>query len=548
MSTKCQKCQQNFLVRPQDSDFHNRVDCPPPTICPLCRFQRRSAFRNERKLYRRKCDLTSKSIVSFIHPEKPFKVYDLKEWWGDNWNAMEYGRDFDFNRPFFDQFKELHDIVPRISMTVSHCENCDYAPYSVYARNCYICISCIHSEDLEYCYQTNTSRDCFDCSLCKGAELCYECLYCINLFNCSFCQCCENSHEIYFCQDCRSCENCIGCKNLIGKKYHIFNKPVSKEEFEALRLDLQDYQKRTDFAKRAKEFFLTQPQRAYYFINCENCTGDHLTNSKNSYYCFDANELEDCAYTFIAPGTTKDSQDIQYCQGAELVYDSLSAVNNYNSRFVRHSWDCKHVSYVDECFYSQNLFGCIGLKKKEFCVLNKQYSREEYEKLLPQIIEHMKKTKEWGEFFPVHISPYGYNETLANSYFPLTKDQAISQGFNWSDYEQPLPEVAKIVSATQVPSTIDLVPDEILNWAIKCEVIQKPFRISAQELKFYRRQKLPLPRKHPDERYKERMAMQSQRRLYNSNCQKCGAAMKTSYSLTSPEILYCEKCYLESVS
>lgn len=547
MLTKCQKCQQNFEIRSEDSDFHNRVGSPSPTLCPLCRFQRRSAFRNERKLYRRKCDLTRKSIVSFIHPEKPYKVYDLKEWWGDGWNALEYGRNFDFNRPFFDQFKELHDVVPRISMTVSHCENCDYAPYSVYSRNCYMCISCCYSEDLEYCYQTNKSQDCFDCSLCKGAELCYECLYCTNVFNCSFCQCCENSHEIYFCQDCRSCENCIGCKNLIGKKYHIFNKQTTKEEFEALKLDLQDYQKRTNFAKKSKEFFVTQPQRAYYFINCENCTGDHLTNSKNSYYCFDANELEDCAYTFIAPGTTKDSQDIQYCQGAELVYDSLSAVNNYNSRFVLHSWDCKHVDYVDECFYSQYLFGCIGLKKKEYCILNKQYSREKYEKLLPRIIEHLKKTNEWGQFFPVHISPYGYNETLANSYFPLSKEQAISQGFNWSDYEQPTAEVEKIVSAAQVSATIDLVPDEILNWAIKCEVTEKPFRISAQELKFYRRQKLPLPRKHPDERYRERMAMQSQRKLYDHNCQKCGGAMKTSYSLTSPEILFCEKCYLETL-
>ncbi|MBU0627024.1 hypothetical protein KKG31_00015 [Patescibacteria group bacterium] len=31
---------------------------PAPTLCPDCRQQRRISFRNERSLYKRKCDLT----------------------------------------------------------------------------------------------------------------------------------------------------------------------------------------------------------------------------------------------------------------------------------------------------------------------------------------------------------------------------------------------------------------------------------------------------------------------------------------------------------
>jgi hypothetical protein len=52
--------------------------------------------------------------------------------------------------------------------------------------------------------------------------------------------------------------------------------------------------------------------------------------------------------------------------------------------------------------------------------LNKQYTKEEYEKLLPKIIAHMKKTGEWGEFFPISISPFNYEETPAMDYYPLT--------------------------------------------------------------------------------------------------------------------------------
>ncbi len=50
-----------------------------------------------------------------------------------------------------------------------------------------------------------------------------------------------------------------------------------------------------------------------------------------------------------------------------------------------------------KCFYCklltgcQNCFGCISLRNASYCILNKQYTKEEYEALVPQIIEHMSK-------------------------------------------------------------------------------------------------------------------------------------------------------------
>ena len=35
----------------------------------------------------------------------------------------------------------------------------------------------------------------------------------------------------------------------------------------------------------------------------------------------------------------------------------------------------------------------------------------------------MKKTGEWGEFFPSSISPFGYNETVAMEYYPIKNPQ-----------------------------------------------------------------------------------------------------------------------------
>src|SRR4051812_28395712 len=112
----CASCKNQFTIEPEDFTFYERIQVPPPTRCPDCRQQRRYAWRNERVLYRRNCDLCGKSTVTIYSPNKPFKVYCPPCWWSDNWSALDYGCDFDFSRPFFEQFHELQLQVPRIAL------------------------------------------------------------------------------------------------------------------------------------------------------------------------------------------------------------------------------------------------------------------------------------------------------------------------------------------------------------------------------------------------------------------------------------------------
>jgi hypothetical protein len=67
------------------------------------------------------------------------------------------------------------------------------------------------------------------------------------------------------------------------------------------------------------------------------------------------------------------------------------------------------------------------VRGKEYCILNKQYSKEEYEALVPKIIEHMRTTGERGEFFDPSLSAFGYNETAAQDYFSLSRDAALAR-------------------------------------------------------------------------------------------------------------------------
>jgi hypothetical protein len=192
----------------------------------------------------------------------------------------------------------------------------------------------------------------------------------------------------------------------------------------------------------------------------------------------------------------------------------------------------------------------MGLRRKQYCVLNKQYSKEEYEKLIPKIITHMQKTGEWGEFFPASLSLFGYNETIAYEHFPLLKENALSAGFNWSDYASPPPVANKVITKKEMqklPDNIQDINEDILDSALTCEISGKLYKIIKPELSFYKKHNLPLPKRCPDQRHADRMALRCPRKLWERNCFKCKKTIQTTYAPDRPEIVYCEDCYLKEV-
>ena len=98
----CQNCKKDFIIEPDDFSFYEKLKVPPPTFCPECRFRRRMLSTNERVLYRRKCDMTGKTIFSMYHEDVPFPVYHPEAWYGDDWDPYSYGVDYDFSKSFFD--------------------------------------------------------------------------------------------------------------------------------------------------------------------------------------------------------------------------------------------------------------------------------------------------------------------------------------------------------------------------------------------------------------------------------------------------------------
>jgi hypothetical protein len=583
LTKQCRQCKSEFTTTDDDLNFLDKISpefagkkfpIPAPTKCHECREIQRFVCRNDRVLYKRKCDKTGEEIVSVYPPDRTkFKVWKNSEWRKDDWNPLEYERDFDFSRPFFEQYFELMQAVPRQASNTTMNENSDYCNQTWQTKDSYLCFNVGYGERLSYCTEAFYVKDCVDCLDIRNSELLYGCFNCNKCHSSTYLVKCEDCSESHFSYDCKGCSNILLCTNLRNKQFHIENQPYSKEEYLAKikEYNLENRDSRDKLKEKFRELKLKAIHKANSNIKTENSTGDYLIECNNCKECFNAYKSEGCVRVTNIDAEAKDCRDLDFITEVELCYEGTS-VAGYKNLF------CLWSAYGNDCFYCNfcekcsNCFSCVGLTHQQYCILNKQYSRDEYEKLVPKIIEHMIETKEWGEFFPPHMSPFAYNESVASVYYPKSKAQAEKFGAYWEDgdftpkYEgaayEPKADIADYVGSSEER-------EKFLSGVIKCTKTGKPFKIMPQELAFYLKNKIPVPTVHSEERFKEILAQRNPRQLYHRKCMnegpssadlsaeasakveatdgRCNNEFETTYAPDRPEKIFCEQCYQKSV-
>ncbi len=508
MQKVCTLSGRAFEVAKEDVAFYEKMRVPTPMLCPQERLRRRMSFRNERQLYQRKCDITGKNIISIFAPDSPFKVCDKNYWYSHEFEPLNYGRDFDFSRPFFDQFEKLLREIPLPSLRVENSENCEYNNDMSDSKNCYMCFRTHKSSDMLYTYRGNNSVSCTDCmQVVENSELLYECIECVTCYGSHHLHFCSNCHSSAFLSHCQSCSDCFLCTGLQQKRYCFLNQQLTKEQYEEKLKSFhlgssKTFQQALDaFEKLCRED--ATPRSS--IVKSEDCTGRDILNSKNCFECYEVKNVHDGRYLFNVM-KHKDAMD-EYTGGrdSELIYECTSASGCYNVKFCMRASNARDTDYSFFIQGGQNLFGCVGLRQKKHCILNKEYSAEAYFALREKIVAHMQKTGEWGEYFPSRISPFAYNETVANDYFPLSKEEVLKRGWRWreKDKKEYRPQTYEI------PDDIEEVGDDILNEVLACEATGKNYKIQKAELDFYRKMQLPIPRLCPEERHRRRLIIQS---------------------------------------
>ncbi|MFA6386154.1 MAG: hypothetical protein WCW04_00050 [Candidatus Paceibacterota bacterium] len=549
---KCAQCKLDFEINKNDIDAFKIFQVPPPKMCPDCRRQRRFGFVNYTTLFKRECSVVGhdEKVISSLPEDTKFPVYDFDYYWRGDRDLFINGKDFDERRPFMEQFKELFKISPQPALTRDPANiNSEYTSYGTQLKNCYYTFGGIYVENAMFSVWPMHTKDSLDLLISVNNSLMYEGVYPENCYNCNFIYFSSDCLDCSLIYDCRNCNDCFGCVNLRNKKYCIWNIQYSKEEyFEKIKeFNLGNQNNLKEYKYNFEKIILDLPIKATRNEHSKNVTGNYLINSKdclNTMWAMNSENLKNVDFVMYL----KDSYDCSVSAIAERLYSTSGVGNNcFNVKFSSFGRDIRDCEYTMNCKNSQYCFGCIGLVNAKYCIFNKQYSEEEYWKLVDNIKMKMLGQDEYGEFFSLSISPFPYNASLSNILYNIPKDEVLKINGWWFDEKTPFQGNIKLIEAKNVESDIKNITDDILNVGILSELTGKPFRVTKEELEFYRKKNIAVPKLTPYERIIERFKYVSNFKVFYDKCFNCGIEILSSYRNSDGYKPYCDDCYKKEI-
>ncbi|MES2315313.1 MAG: hypothetical protein V4486_01100 [Patescibacteria group bacterium] len=491
---------------------------------------------------------------------------------------MDYGVEIDWSQPFLSQWAELYKKVPKLALWQKGSNtNCLYANNVYDSKNCYLSYSVVEAEDILYSENIDFGRYIMDSWLCISSELVYE-NQGSRQFNSKFILQSNDCIDSAFLFDCANCQSCFMSCNLRNKKYVFRNQQLTKESYEkAIATENLSSRKKLDGLRKEWKGLIKGAIHKYSRVVASvNSTGNFVRNAKNTRDSFQIHDIENVAYSMRGLDF-KDCMDIYATAHGELIYEGMSCSSGvYGNFFSLNCNDTNNIFYTAHCQSGSNLFGSVGLRKKDYVILNKQFTKEEYNELVPKIKQHMldmpyidKKGRiySFGEFFPIEFSPFGYNETLANEFFALSEAKATQKGFNFYNHKDK--SYAPTMTTEEIPDTISETSPGILKQTIPCrhapngkaecnQLCTTAFKVTEDEYSFYKRMNIPVPELCPNCRHYERVSFFFEPpKLYSGECMcdsathdhegKCKNQFKTPYAPGRPEKLYCESCYNKEI-
>jgi hypothetical protein len=459
--------------------------------------------------------------------------------------------EIDWNRSFMEQVNELFQKVPQRHTFLSNVENCDYCSFVDGSKNSYLTFLCYGSSDCLYSYDIKGSRDIVDSYKIVSSELIYESAHCSGCYNLKYSDHCSGCNSSAFLSHCIGCQDCFGCCNLRNKQYYVFNKPLSKEDYEQFiaSADLGSFESVEKWRFKFEMFRQKMPLPPDHNSNCENVKGDYLVNCKNCIDCFSLSNSVDCqdCHRFW---------DLTECSATatgktEIGLENMSGLPGYFAVATAYCYQSSYLTLCKDVWYSKHCLGSVGVRNGEYIILNKAYSKEEYAELSKRILFDLAAQGELGEFFPIEMTPFPYNHTLSQELFPLTKSEALSKGLKWQD--EPDVIAAPEQKWPEIPDSI--VEFTALDEPLICLRSNRAYQIIPQELMFYQKLNIPIPRLAPLTRMKDMIRFQPVYELRVNNCARssfdgvdCHQTFSNSHvPALEEQKAVCSSCYDELI-
>jgi len=548
-------CEGEFEIEEGDIKFLKMFKVPPPNFCSTCRRMRRLVNMNHSRLFKRECDVPghNEMMISILPEECPFPVYDFEYFINDEFDASSFGiklREGDNPIKSLLSFRKKFPMPSFLNRDPS-CVNSEYTNGGRNSKNGYYAFGCYSTEDVWYSGLINKSRNIMSSRGIKDSEFVYESLFSDHLYKSSYIYYSSNCIESMFLFDCRNCQNCFGCANLRNKKYCVYNKQLSEEEYESFLNSISplSVEVLSNFENKFWDLVKSLPLNGPRNLTSSNVFGVNLINSKNLYDAIWAENSENSRHT-DALLSHNDSMDVLFSGGNSSMLYMTTNIGSHSSR-VKFSISSKYCTDCEFVFNSKNLsdcFMCFGLQNKSYCVLNKQYDKEEYFKIVDDIKLKMLRKGEYGDGLGLEFSAQAYNFSIAQLAYPLSNEEVVKLGGYIAKEPDTNVGTIEVVKYNSLPKTIKEISDNILNKAILCEESHRPFRITTSELEFYRRMNLPLPAIHPLLRMEKKLRFAKDGKKYKAICVKCKKNIETMTDPSGGFIFYCEKCYQQEVN
>jgi hypothetical protein len=548
----CKKCSIEFILDQDDFSFYEKMKVPVPQICPICRFKMKAMWRNETTLYSgQKCDMCQKNFITMYNPKLPYKKYCYDCFYSEKWDPKVYAIDYDKSKPFFEQMGEFLKKVPKINLGISSGDgpniNSEYTNMASSCRNCYLVFNGGVSEDMMYSRGVRHTFDASDCYFGENLERCYESINAQQsagvLWGQNVASCVDSS----FILNGSGLTNCFGCVNLRNKSNFYFNEQLSVEEYQKRIKEIRgSYKKINEEKDKFLEFSKTLPRRANNNLKTVNSTGDYLLECRNVHDSFEIASSENCKHLFSSKFIKDSLGTIGYGTKSENLLEVVAT--GHSSNVIGSYWaeNSNNVMYSFDVRNCQNCIGCDALKNGKYSIFNKEYAKEEYEELKEHIVKELTDLGVHGLMMPVSIAPFAYNETIAQDNIPLTKEEATVEGFRWEDDIQ-ITKDKETLSTENIPDYIKDVPNSITKEILKCITCERNYKITEQELTFYRKIVLPIPRICFYCRHRDRVRRRGPFKFFIRECDHCGKETHTNLTKEVAPIMYCEKCYQQEV-
>ncbi len=487
-----------------------RFALPLPTLCPEERRRRKLQFKNYFTLFKRK-DERKKTIISMFPEEADRTIYSQSYWWGDTWDPFDYAIDFDPSQTII---THIHSVIkntplPALDNAYKYLENCEYINGNGFSKHCYFIFNGNHNESCLYGWSLFDCINILDSSYVRFSENCSHSLHLWKCFNTHFSWNVSESRDSEYIFSCDWCQYIIGCVWLKNQRYQVLNSPCTEIEYQDILKRIKtDNIFRKDFELKVLKLVKSIWIEGSITTGSVNAKGDFCYDSNDVFDCYNVGDSRNIYHVYNSFWVTDTIGLDQWGENTNLTYESLDIWLNASNIYCSIScWNnAIYNFYSTKCNWCSFIFGCSWLRNKSYCIFNKQYTKEEWERTLQKIIRQMINEWTWGEFLDPKYAPFAYNESQAMDFMALTKENVLKLGFRWSDRVETPPEgITKIIPWALLSQNISEIPDDILNWAIKCPKTGKLFQIQPLELEMHRKFSTPIPRIHPIERIKMRL-------------------------------------------